>query len=740
MIFIIGFSGMAAQVMLMRELWVAFYGNELTLGIILANWVLCEAIGVFIVGKSIERIKRKINAFIAMELIFLLVLPFLLYLSRIFKAIIGIPFGEGIGLWPIFCSSFLIIFPVAFCHGGLFSCGCRIYSPAKDKASSIGNVYTQETIGTIIGGVALTYVLIPFLRPFQIIFALIVCNLIICLLFFRQISRFLKYTVLSLMILILYLFLSGKINYIECASINNAWRPREILDYRNSVYGNVAVTRELTQYTFFYNGIPIITAPVPNIQFVEDFGNLPLLFHPNPRDVLIISQGAGGLINEIIKHPVEKIDYAELDPLIIRMIKKYPSLLTERELKDSRVNIVNLDGRVFLKETPGRYDVVFIGLSNQSDLSSNRLFTEDFFSLVKNRLKPGGLLALWLPGSLTYLSRELKDLNSCILNALRSAYDYVRIIPGDYNIFLASSSKDIMQVSSGIIWQRKAKQNIESAVINQAYLDYRLNSRFLDWFLRGLSNSTKSINRDTRPVAVFETLLLWNRQFSPGFANTLAAFKNLNIRWIIIFIIFLASVFLCLFLSFSKASIIVAYNIMTTGFFGMLANLLLIFSYQVFFGLLYQRIGLLISIFMSGIAAGSILITKNLKTIRDELNLFIYLEALICIFSYFLSLAIPRIIWFGNIANLIFVSLFFASGLLMGLEFPLAGKICLSEKRGIGEVSGLISAADLAGGWVAGILGGVILLPVLGIFNTCIVIVLLKLSSLILLLVLKKRR
>ncbi|MDD5238219.1 MAG: hypothetical protein PHU96_04580 [Candidatus Omnitrophica bacterium] len=737
-ILIIGLSGIVAQIVLVRELWVAFLGNELTLGIILANWVISEAIGVFIIGKSIEKIRQKIGAFITLEIIFLLVLPFSLYISRTFKEIAGIPFGQGLGLWPIFYSSFLIIFPVAFCHGGLFSCGCKIYSPAKDGASSIGSVYALETIGTIIGGITLTYILIPFLRPFQIIFTLISCNLIICLLFFRQISAFLKYTILSLIIITLCLFFSAKIHYIERASINSAWKPKEVLDYRNSVYGNVAVTRELTQYTFFYNGIPIITTPTPNIQFVEDFGHLPLLFHSNPKDVLVISQGAGGLINEIIKYPVKKIDYAELDPLIIKMLKKYPSQLTEREFKDSRVNVVNLDGRVFLKKTPNRYDVVFIGLSSQSDLSSNRLFTEDFFSLVKNRLKSNGILAVWLSGSLTYLSQELKDLNSCILNALKNTYDYVRIIPGDYNIFLASPSKDIMQVSSGIILQRKAKRNIESTILHQAYLDYRLNSRFLDWFLEGLNNSTKSINQDTRPVAVFETLLLWNRQFSPGFANALAAFKNLNIRWISVFIFFLSLIFLYLFLGSSKVNVIITYNIMTTGFFGMLASLLLIFSYQVFFGVLYHRLGLLISIFMSGIAVGSILITKNLQRTRNELRLLVYLEASICIFSYFLSLVIPKIIEVGNMANLIFVGLFFASGLLMGSEFPLASKICLGEKKGTGEVSGLISASDLAGGWIAGILGGVILLPVLGIFNTCIVIFLLKLSSLILLLILKK--
>lgn len=721
----------------MRELWVAFYGNELTLGIILANWVICEAIGVFIIGKAIDRIKYKFNAFITLEIIFLLFLPFSLYLSRIFKAIIGIPFGEGIGLWPVFYSSFLILFPSAFCHGGLFSCGCGVYSITNDKASSIGKVYGLETIGTIAGGIALTYIFIPFFKPFQIIFTILACNLIICLLFFKRICAFLKHAVLFLAVIALYLFFSGAVNRIERDSINRGWKPREVLDYRNSIYGNVAVTREPGQYTFFYNGTPVITTPAPNIQFVEDFAHLPLLSHPNPEDVLVIGAGAGGLINEVIKHPVKKIDYAELDPLIIKMLKRYPSELTEREFKDNRVNIINADGRLFLKSAPGSYDVVFIGLSSQSDLSGNRLFTEDFFYLAKDKLNQNGILAIWLSGSLTYLSQELKDLNACILNALKNAYDYVNIIPGDYNIFLASNSSGIMQVSSGVISQRKAQRGLASAILNPEYLDYRLDIRFRDWFLEALSSVGKEVNQDAKPVGVFETLLLWNRQFSPKFADILEFFKNLDIRAVILVILFLASIFLYLFYRFSSPDIIISYNIMTTGFFGMLANLLLIFGYQICFGVLYHRLGLLISIFMSGIAAGSIFITRNLERIKDGLKLFICLEALICIFSYLMALTIPKITEFSYIANLIFAGLFFVSGLLMGLEFPVAAKLCLTGKKETGEVSGVISASDLAGGWIAGVLGGVVLLPVLGLFNTCIAILLLKLSSLILLLIVK---
>ena len=61
----VGFSGIVSQVLLVRELLVSFSGNELTLGIILSNWVISEALGVFIIGKFVERIRDKVSLFIA---------------------------------------------------------------------------------------------------------------------------------------------------------------------------------------------------------------------------------------------------------------------------------------------------------------------------------------------------------------------------------------------------------------------------------------------------------------------------------------------------------------------------------------------------------------------------------------------------------------------------------------------------------------------------------------------------
>jgi spermidine synthase len=728
-ILIIGLSGIVAQVLLLRELLVAFYGNELIIGMILANWLASEALGAFLLRRYIDRTADKVRLLVILQSVFSLALPLSIFLSRTFRNLLGIPFGEAIGLYTIFSSSLLIVLPASFCHGALFTLSCRLLD-------SIAKAYAWETIGTIIGGVILTYVFIPCLNSFQIAFLISISGLIACYFLSRHYPGRSKYIAAAGAILMGYLLLSGAAAKLQRFSIDMQWKGQQVLDYQNSVYGNIAVAGRQKQYTFFYNATPAITVPYPDIAFVEDFGNLPLLFHPAPQDILVISSGAGGLINEILKHPVKNIDYAELDPLIIRMLKRYPVSLTQRELDDSRVNIINTDGRFFTRNTKSRYDAVLIGLSEPSELSTNRFFTQEFFSLAKARLKPSGILAFCLPGSLTYLSRERKDLNASILNALNRTYTYVRVIPGDYNMFLASDSPELLKVDADQIALRIKRRNIKSGLLVPAYLDYRLDKKRLSWFIESMSDATSKVNRDNAPFAVFESLVIWNKQFSTKIAHFFELFQNSDLGCAVTVIAWLTFILFLLF--YRKATALakfsLAYSIATTGFFGMLMNLVLIFCFQAYYGYLYYQIGILISIFMAGTALGSILVSRHLAAVKNTVSLFLKIEVFIILFTLLLAGALTQFARNFYYPALIFAALFFVSGFLVGLEFPLASRIYSDKKSEIARTSGLLYFSDLAGGWIAGMLGGIIFLPILGLFNTCVLAILLKLSSLALLL------
>ncbi|MCX7706899.1 MAG: spermine synthase, partial [Anaerolineae bacterium] len=512
-ILVMGFSGLVAQILLLREFLIVCAGNEFAIGIILANWLVLEAFGSFYLGKQIERTLRKREAFVGVTVLFCLSLLIAIFLIRLLKRILGISIGESVGLWPMFYASFLILSPVSTLHGALFTFSCELYAMfARRDATAAGRVYVYETIGTVIGGIVCTYLLIPHLDTFQASAGLATLNLVACLFLLKashvpgtledawHVKRALSrprsavgglrsaslpqatdtasntLTAVVAALALASLLLTSQADRLHRFSVAEQWRGQNVVHYQNSVYGNICVVHNEGQYIFFQDGMATVITPVPDIPFVEQFVHLPLLAHREPRRLLILSGGAGGVINEALKHPsVEAIEYAELDPLLIDLFRKFPTPLTAAELADPRVAIHYVDGRLLVKTTPNRYDVILVGIMEPSSLQTNRFFTAEFFALARERLNDGGILVMGLPGSLTYQSPELKDLNSSIWHTLKSVYPHVRGIPGDgVNLFLASEAADVATLDAVQVAERLQQRDIAARVVLPWYIEQKL--------------------------------------------------------------------------------------------------------------------------------------------------------------------------------------------------------------------------------------------------------------------------
>jgi predicted membrane-bound spermidine synthase len=74
-----------------------------------------------------------------------------------------------------------------------------------------------------------------------------------------------------------------------------------------------------------------------------------------------------------------------------------------------------------------------------------------------------------------------------------------------------------------------------------------------------------------------------------------------------------------------------------------------------------------------------------------------------------------------------------SAGICTGMQFPIAHRILTSDVRNTGKNAGILYAADLAGSWVAGMIGSIVLIPVLGIAQALCVAALFKLSSAVIL-------
>jgi spermidine synthase len=535
------------------------------------------------------------------------------------------------------------------------------------------------------------------------------------------------------------LLLTPSAKKIDSFSINSQWRNLNVIHNENSIYGNITVTQRGEQFTFYNDGVPSITTPMPDIASIEDFVHFPMLFHKKPESVLILSGGAGGMIHEILKYPVARVDYVELDPLLLKLVQRFSTPLTQSELSDQRVKIHYQDSRLFTQRTGERFDIIFIGLSAPQALQTNRLFSLEFFSTAKRKLNPHGILVLSLPGSLTYISPELRDLNGCILDTLKSVFGSVRIIPGDVNLYLASASDLFDKITSGDIIKRFEERKIQTKLMTKNYIGYRLHDRWLQWYWKSMEGRRIHINSDFRPLGVFFNLSYWNALFSPYLTGIFKWFEGFHITFTLIKIILITIILLIFFIKMPQHSRhAVTYSIFTTGLTGMIFSLAIIFTFQTLYGYVYQQIGLLIAIFMLGIASGSFFITNRFDRMKNDSLLFLNTEIAIILFSIlfpfvflmpsqYLENRIVYLILYGAVLVMSFLS-----GMFTGIQFPLAVKIFLdnpSRKGKLGQTAGLLYGADLFGGFFGGLLGGVFLLPLLGLKETCFMMALIKISS-----------
>ena len=744
-ILIKGFSGLVAQILLLRELLIVFSGNELGIGIILANWLILGAFGSYVLGRRAERSRYKLEAFALITILFSLALLAAIFLTRMLKGVMDVSIGEGIGFFPMLYASFLVLAAVSILGGALFTYSCRIYSDlSSSAASSVGRVYVLETVGTIIGGIACTYLLVPYFNSFQAAAGIALLNFLVCLVLLAPAWQAgpLQKTVVAVSSLLVfcsgYLLVSGKVDELHRHSIAAQWKNQNIVHYQNSQYGNICVLENEGQYIFFLDGIPNLITPVPDMPSLEEFVHLPLLAHPAPAKLLILSGGAGGMINEALKHPsIAAIDYAELDPLMLDLLRKFPTPLTEAELNDSRVAIKHIDGRLFLNTTSNRYDVIFVGIQEPSNLQANRFFTREFFSLVTERLDEGGILVLGLPGSLTYLNDELRNLNSSIFSTLDSIFSHIRVIPGDgRNLFLASDSQEITTIDKVQIIERLGQRNIAADGMVPWHIENKLHPGWQDWFFRFIEEGSRKINSDFTPLGVFYSIAHWNAVFAPSLRGVFSQIERIDLSVVVLVFVVLLLVYL-VFRPRKRRFIQggISLSIITTGFAGMMFVLMIIFAFQSIYGYVFSSIGILVASFMAGAAAGAMLITSLLQQITNYRKLFIKIELAIIGFSIAFPLvfvALPT--WLGGAESLflfmtLFLTISFISGFLTGSQFPLANKLYLTGSKSLSGTAGILYASDLLGGWLGGIVGAVVLLPVLGLTGTCITVGLLKLTS-----------
>ncbi len=120
-----------------------------------------------------------------------------------------------------------------------------------------------------------------------------------------------------------------------------------------------------------------------------------MLCHPEPKQVFIGGGGEGGTLREVLAHrSVDRATMIDLDPDVVALCRKYLPNHHQGSFDDPRTNLLHEDARYYLENTPDSYDVIILDLVDPLEGGTAALlYTQEFYSIAKARLNPGGVLA-----------------------------------------------------------------------------------------------------------------------------------------------------------------------------------------------------------------------------------------------------------------------------------------------------------------------------------------------------------
>ncbi|MEO0099168.1 MAG: hypothetical protein ABIK94_06250 [candidate division WOR-3 bacterium] len=726
-ILLLGLSGITAQILLLRSILTTAQGNEMAVGLILGIWVIGESLGSFSLSKTLK--DNPLPSFFLTNLLFSLLFPLTLFLLFFSRKIFGLTFGEILILPHLFLLSLFTVLPLSLLHGALFPITTQILAAKEEReaVAPIGKTYILENGGTILGGIFLYFLLLPHLTPFQVAFLLSALNFFILFLLKPKHSQLF---LLPFSLFTSLFFLEPKL---RPTILSFWWQGEKITHYENTKYGNITITKKEGEYTLFYDGFPISTVPNPEVTFIEEIAHFSLLAHPQPKTCLLIGQGIGGLIREILKHPITSVDYLELDPKIITAYKNLNLPLTREELFDPRVNLFYQDGRKFLTSSPSkRYDLIIINQLLPLTLNFNRYFTKEFYWECRKKLKADGLLVTISPSSLSYISEPLRDLILTHHQTLKSCFPYLYLIFGDINIYIASPKEQGLNPDT--FQTRLLKRNLSTKVFSREYLKTRLAPHYYQKLEEILSDTcqVKAINQDLKPKGFLKSLIYLTNLSSPKLPKIYQRMENTPFTPYLLFPLFF---FLFALLStLHQKRRFIPFILFATGFWGMMESILLINLFQMRFGYLFNRVTLLFTSFLFGSTMGgffSLRLLTNQRPEKMKRYLLLVNELFILLLS-FLILTLTELPLTQIGGEILIFAAAFLSGLFLGFQFPLANSLCLSSQSKVGESVGLLFAADLTGGAFSAFFGSLLFIPIFGIICAQSFVLVLKLFSLIL--------
>ena len=528
----------------------------------------------------------------------------------------------------------------------------------------------------------------------------------------------------------------------------------QLITSRDSRYQNIVIARDGEQYNIFTDGQFIGSYPDEYQSALK--AHLFMCQHPAPRQVLIIGGGLTGLIRNALQHNVKTIDYVELDAEIVKLLLPVLSSNDRKILEDPRVHIIYEDGRKFVKNSSNKYDLILVNTPEPSTAALNRFYTREFLQEVKRILADDGLMVTGIASSSTYLGDMISPYAGSLYKSMQQVFPFILVLPQeDKCYFIAAQQNNLFTTDADVLGKRYQDRKIYSPAFNAELFPVLVQKERIKFVTEALrSNKDVPINTDFKPITYFYNLQLWETVTAgKGGLIILKHLKNNAVVWFIVLLVIFCFIRIAWMFG-KKGKEMVLFNslwaIGTTGCAGMALEIVLIFTFQNLYGYVYQMIGVIVGSFMLGLTLGGYWINQTIKNRNWQgIRLLVVFEIILCIYS----ITLPFLVQVVNVSGTVFIAqefraivpylymlLVFAAGFITGLEFPLVSHTLIGNGYESTAVAGWVDSIDHLGACAGSLFTGTILMPLVGVYQTCFIVGLLKVSSCIFLLLSPARK
>lgn len=462
------FTGLASfmyEIAWIRMLSMVLGASTDAFEIMLSAFIFGLALGSWLIRKKINALKNIITTLaiiqIAMAILAALTIPLYNYTFEIMQAtrLTLAPSDIGYNAYRTvsFVICIIVMLPTTICAGTTLPLITNSLLKSGKSESTIGWVYSFNTIGAILGVVLAVQVIMPNLGLEALILTGATLDLLmgIVLLFGVSYYAFFKSAAIS-SAAIISLTIIGLVSSLDVQKMASGVFRHDLanMDRSKNIYSEHGKTASIAVKEL-PNGLRVIsTNGKPDAGLFTNYttdngayaadeptmmlaGAIPFLHNPNAVKIANIGFGSGLTSEMVLTNPkVESLDTIEIEEKIIEGAKLFTPKVS-RPFNDPRSNIVIDDAKTFFTSNGLQYDIIIAEPSNPWVSGVSSLFSLEYYDLISKHLNQGGVYTQWVQ------AYEITPvLVASIYKALRTRFKYVSLysMANSDMAFIASNS------------------------------------------------------------------------------------------------------------------------------------------------------------------------------------------------------------------------------------------------------------------------------------------------------------